>query len=212
MAATARFTTRGRFACFGNKNDGEPVSPTKRHSAPGDRHSVFMQQAASFHSTAAGMFCRNRKITRDRHVSTALLANPRHLRTLDVALAEGFSIRLLSARAALYARPRPKMAREARAQRWLRELDRCECHPRASRETAWRLPHRIIRSSDRQGKELRPRALREPSAGLVAAQPFRAEEHARDGVGGYSSSVSSSCWPHSSGIPDHDHLLLQRTQ
>jgi hypothetical protein len=54
------------------------------------------------------------------------------------------------------------------------------------------------------------RALREPSAGLVAVQPFRAEEHARDGVVGCSSSIASSCWPHSSSIPDHDHLLLQR--
>ena len=45
------------------------------------------------------------------------LHNPTELRILDEALAEDFFIRPLSARAALYARPRPKMAREARAQR-----------------------------------------------------------------------------------------------
>jgi hypothetical protein len=43
--------------------------------------------------------------------------NPTQLRILDVSLAEDFFIRLLSTRAALYARARPKMAREARAQR-----------------------------------------------------------------------------------------------
>jgi transposase len=63
---------------------------------------------------------------RNGNVSSALLPNPTQLRILDVALAEDFSIRSLSARAALYARPRSKMAREGRAQRWVRELDREE--------------------------------------------------------------------------------------
>jgi hypothetical protein len=63
---------------------------------------------------------------RTGNVSTLLLANPTQLRILDVALAEDFSIRYLSARAALYARPRPKVARKARAQRQVRGLDQEE--------------------------------------------------------------------------------------
>ena len=63
---------------------------------------------------------------RNGNVSTAFLPNPTRLRILDVALAEDFSIRLLSARTALYAWPWPKMAREAGTQRWVREIDREE--------------------------------------------------------------------------------------
>jgi hypothetical protein len=51
-----------------------------------------------------------------------LFANLAQLRTLEVALAEVLSIQSLSSRAALYARPWAKMAREARPQRRARKL------------------------------------------------------------------------------------------
>src|SRR6516165_2959964 len=60
---------------------------------------------------------------RNGNVSASLVPNSPQLRILDVALAEDFSVRSLSARAALYARPWPKMASEACAQRWACELD-----------------------------------------------------------------------------------------
>jgi hypothetical protein len=86
-------------------------------------------QHCDFPSMAAGMFAETGKYgnpERNRNVSTALLPNPPQLRILDVVLAKDFSIRSLSARAALYARPRAKMAGEAIAQRRVRELDREE--------------------------------------------------------------------------------------
>jgi hypothetical protein len=55
-----------------------------------------------------------------------LLPNLTRLRIADLALAEDFSIRSLSARAALYARPWPEMASEARPQCWACELDQEE--------------------------------------------------------------------------------------
>ena len=84
-----------------------------------------MQQAAAFIPRGWHVLPKqeNNAIQREtENVGTALLSNLTQLRILDVALLEGFSIRLLSARAALYARPRPKMAREARAQLWFHEL------------------------------------------------------------------------------------------
>jgi hypothetical protein len=87
---------------------------------------IVITEQISFR-TAAGMFCRHRKITqyaKNGNVSTALPPKPTQLRILDVALDEDFSIRLLSTRAALYARPRPKMAREARARHSVHEVDR----------------------------------------------------------------------------------------
>ena len=60
------------------------------------------------------------------NVSTVLLENPAQLRILAVAPIEHFSVRSLSPRAALYARPRSKMAGEGRAQRGFWELNREE--------------------------------------------------------------------------------------
>jgi hypothetical protein len=58
----------------------------------------------------------------DSYVSRVLFASPTPARGLDavrseVALAEVFNVRPVPARASLYARPRPEMAREAHGRR-----------------------------------------------------------------------------------------------